>query len=110
MSDENSAEEDSDEQPERPRVNIIGESEAVPVYNCAVIISRLESGKIHGQVANLEDIEVTAPAEREVLQEVIRLFKKEIGKYIEAKQPIPWVEPPKKPAKDQVEKLIAVHL
>lgn len=99
-----------DEGDEKPRVNVIGEGEAVPVYNCAVIVSRLNDGRIHGQVANLEGIEVTGSAEREILQEIIKQFKKEVGKYIEAKQPIPWVESPMKPAKDQVEKLIAVHL
>lgn len=111
MSEGEAAEEEAgDEGDEKPRVNVIGEGEAVPVYNCAVIVSRLDNGKIHGQVANLDGIEVTGSAEREVLQEIIKRFKKEVGKYIEAKQPIPWIESPMKPTKDQVENLIAVHL
>lgn len=106
MNDTNSADESS--QP--PRVNVITDGESVPVYNCAVIISRLDTGKIHGQVGNLDDIEVSASTEREVLQEIVKQFKRVIGKYIESKQPIPWIEPPRKPVKDQVERLIPVHL
>lgn len=106
--------EDSPKEPDSKqdelRVNVIGEGEAIPVYNCMVIISRLDNGEIHGQVANLDDIEATAKTEREILEKVVKTFKKTIGKYLEAKQPIPWLDSPMKPAKDQVERLIPVHL
>lgn len=100
----------NDEQPEQHRVKIVGEPESVLVFNCPVIISRLDTGEIHGQVANLDGIESTAATEREVLQTIVNQFKKEMGKYIKVKQEPPWLEKPRTPLPDQVERMIPVHL
>lgn len=101
--------EDASKEPEN-RIKVVSEPEAIPVYNCSVIISRLDNGQIHGQVANLDGIEVSAVTEREILQQIVTQFKTTIGKYVEAGQEIPWLDPPRAAAPDQVEKLIPVHL
>ena len=99
-----------DPESQDPRINVVGPAESIPVYNCPIIISRLDNGQLHGQVASLDGIESQATTEREVLEQIVSQFKKAIGRYLQAGVEIPWVDPARAPVSGQVERHIPVHL
>jgi hypothetical protein len=104
------------EKPSPPKVDQPGKKHGmplgpVPVFNCIVNLSPAgQGGAVRAQVANLPEIVIEAPTEREVLQRVVAEFKRIVGGRHAAGEPIGWTDPALPPEADQQQRLIAVHL
>jgi hypothetical protein len=61
-------------------------------------------------VANLAGLAGQGKSEREALAAVVSQFKSTVTSYYAAGTPIPWIDPPVKPAAGETQRLIAVHL
>ena len=86
------------------------EANAVPVYSCHVILTPSDDGRVAGRAANLSGIEATGSSERDVLTAVMKQFKAVVVEYSEKNEPVPFVNPPEKPADGELERFIPVHL
>jgi hypothetical protein len=96
---------------DNPRVKLIGEPQAVPVFNCRVIVSpRDTNGKIIARAAELANLSVVADADREALQKLVAAFKTRMAAHVAAGEEIPWVRPGEKPQPGEKELFVAVHL
>lgn len=89
-----------------------GDSAAsVPVYNCHACLSPPDAeGWISARSCNLPEVVARGKSQREALAALVASFKAAVSRYRAAGQPIPWAECPTKPAPDEQERWIAVHL
>ncbi|WP_417849813.1 hypothetical protein [Thalassoglobus sp.] len=88
---------------------IHSDDQSVPVYDCHVLIGKLDDGTLTGIVSNLPEITATASNERDLLRKISTDFKTRIVKYAEANEEIPWQEK-QKPGPGQQQRWIPVHL
>lgn len=83
----------------------------VPVYNCRVYLSGPSAaGVVTARCANLPELSVTAPSEREALQRIVTDFKAALVRYQSSSTPIPFLEPPSPAEPGERQRLIGVHL
>ena len=96
---------------EETRVRKIGPPEAVPVYNCVVIVSpRNEAGVVVARVATLPDVVGEGESERQTLQKIVAEFKARLIRHRASGEAIPWLDPPQTPRAGEQCRWIAVHL
>lgn len=87
------------------------ESGNVPVYNCHACLSPPDAeGWIAARSCNLPEVVARGKTQREALTALVAAFKAAVSRYRAAGRAIPWVESPSKPAPDEQERWIAVHL
>jgi len=92
------------------RVKLIGTPQAVPVFNCRVIVSpRNAAGRTAARAAELADLAAEGETEREALQKLVAAFKARMAAHVAAGEEIPWVRPGQAPAAGEKELYIAVH-
>jgi len=89
---------------------IVDSSGGVPVFDCRVLLSKLEDGRVEGRVANLAGIAATANTERDLLRKLVDQFKKTLLETTERGEPIPWIDPPEAPRLGESQRWIPVHL
>lgn len=100
--------------PPLPTVRAVSPPEAIPVFNCVVMVMRLESGRVQARVANIaaspdvDDLQAEGSSEREVLGQVVNAFKRHVQLWTDGGQPVPWCEIATMPGEQQ--RLVAVHL
>jgi hypothetical protein len=92
-----------------PRINAVSDPISVPVFNCIVYISK-EDQRVFGRIANLPDITFQGESEPDVLRQLVKEFKQRISTWLEAKDQIPWIEPPAAILANEQQRLIPVHL
>ena len=84
---------------------------SVPVFNCVVNVAPPgPDGTVVATVANLAGLAGRGKSEREALAQVVLAFKQAVAMYDVAAAPIPWIDPPTRPAAGEMQRLIAVHL
>ena len=90
----------------------LGPAEPIPVFNCQVLIGRLnkDPSQVRARVANLAGIEVVAESERTAMQQVVAAFKERVTRSRAESRPIPWLDPPQAAEPHEQTRLIAVHL
>jgi len=82
----------------------------VPVYDCHVILSPPDAdGVIHARVSTLPEITAIGRSERDVLQKIVRDFKRAIIHDRESGDEIPW-QSPAKPRAGETQRWVPVHL
>ncbi len=82
-----------------------------PVYNCHAILSTPDAeGWLTARCSNLPGLVVRGKSQREALAALVAAFKAEVSRHAAAGQAIPWSESPVKPAPDEQQRWIAVHL
>ena len=81
----------------------------VPVFNCIVYVSSTD-GQVTARVANLSGLECTATSEREALAKVVVAFKQRVAELVREQTPIPWIDPPVPPTKNEQQRFVPVHL
>ena len=84
----------------------------VPVFNCVVNVAPAGAeGLVVATVANLAGFRGQGKSEREALASVVGQFKAAVDTLpFGRNEPIPWIDPPTKPAAGETQRLIAVHL
>jgi len=82
----------------------------VPVYTCHLYVRLEPGGPVSARVGNLPEIELTAPSQREAMQQSVAAFKAAVARYREEGGEIPFAEPPLAKSDDEQEFLIPVHL
>ena len=93
-----------------PRVPVV-KLTPVPVYNCRVYLSGPGAdGTVAARCANLPEVSVAAPNEREALQRIVVDFKAALARYQSAGSAIPWLDPPAPAEPYERQRLIGVHL
>ena len=98
-------------EPSTSKVRFVGEPQAVPVFNCRVIVSPPDAaGLVMARSAELEGLSVTAASQREALQKLVAAFKTRIAEYVARQEEIPWIRPGEKAQAGEQELFIAVHL
>jgi len=95
------------EQPDH-RVNLIGQPESVPVFDCPVLVARV-SGHYVARSASLAGVSGQGATEREALQKIVAAFKAEVQQYTAADE-IPFIVPNLEPTGEEELRLLAVHL
>ncbi len=84
---------------------------SVPVFNCIVLLRRIEeTGRLHGRIANLPDLSAEGNAERELLMVLTKRFKSVVQDHVQQQRAIPWIDPPESPAPGEQQRFIPVHL
>ena len=102
---------DSSTDAQHSRVRPIGPPEAVPVYNCVVIVSpRNAAGFVVARVATLPDVVGEGDSERQALQKIVAEFKARLIRHRASGEAIPWLDPPQTPRAGEQCRWIAVHL
>jgi len=81
---------------------------AVPVFQCHVLVSRVE-GRVIARCANLADLKVEAADERSALREMVSQFKAKVSEY-ERQEDIPWLDPISPADESESVRFLAVHL
>jgi len=85
--------------------------ENVPVFNCVVNVAPSDAdGGVVATVANLHGLVGRGRSEREALAQVVPQFKAAVGRYHQAGEAIPWIDPPAECPAGHAQRLIAVHL
>lgn len=98
-------------EPSTPKVRLVGEPQAVPVYNCRVIVSPPnDAGLVAARAAELAGLSVTAASQREALQKLVAAFKARMAEHVAKQEEIPWIRPGEKVQPGEHELFIAVHL
>lgn len=87
----------------------------VPAFTCIVYVSSaVDSGQadagVTARVANLGDIQFTAPTERDALSKIVPAFKERVTQHLSKNEPIPWIEPASPMESYEQERLLPVHL
>ena len=94
-----------------PSLEISGDSKPhVPAFTCIVYVRKNDDATVSGRVANLAGIEVSGASERDVLGKLTREFKSRVFKMLEARQEIPWINPPQPPLENEQVRSIPTHL
>lgn len=83
---------------------------SVPVFNCIVILTPIENGRLRGRVANLPGITAEGAAERDLLKLITQRFKTAVKESLSNGPALQWIEPPEVPAKGESQRFIPVHL
>ncbi len=83
---------------------------AVPVFNCIIILTPLENGRLRGRVANLPGITAEGTAERELLMSLTRQFKTAVKESVASGNGLKWIDPPEVPVKGESQRFIPIHL
>jgi hypothetical protein len=92
-------------------LEIAGDSKPkVPVFTCIVYVRKHDDATVSGRVANLAGIEASGASERDVLGKLAREFKSRVRKMLEARQEIPWINPPQPPLENEQLRSIPTHL
>lgn len=84
--------------------------ESVPVFNCVIILTPLENGRLRGRVANLPGITAEGNSERELLLLLTRRFKSLVANSLATGEGLMWIDPPETPTKGEIQRFIPVHL
>jgi len=90
------------------KVNHIGPAETVPVYDCPVLVSRVD-GKYVARSASLAGVSGEGATERAALQQIVAAFKAEVKKHPQGGT-IPFLQPQLQPSANEEVRLLAVHL
>jgi hypothetical protein len=90
-----------------PTVRKASDPAAIPVFNCPVLVSRLESKEYQARCATLA-IEARAGSERQALQAVVGQFKYLVAACLHSGESIPWLDPPRQKTPEENERWIAV--
>jgi hypothetical protein len=94
-----------------PHVRFIGEPQAIPVFNCRVIVTPHDAaGKVVARAAELPGLCATADSQREALQQLVKSFKAKMAAHMAAGDEIPWVRAGDQPQPGEQEYFVAVHL
>ena len=83
---------------------------SVPVFNCIVILTPLENGRLRGRVANLPGVAAEGNNERELLMLLTKQFKSIVKEALSSGTGLQWTEPPETPVKGESQRFIPVHL
>jgi hypothetical protein len=98
-------------EPTPPKVRFVGEAQAVPVFNCRVIVAPPnDAGLVVARAAELEGLSVSAQSQREALQKLVAAFKARMAEHVAKQEEIPWIRPGDKAQPGEQELFIAVHL
>lgn len=85
--------------------------QTVPVFDCRVIVATDDAtGRVDVRVANLAGLTATASTERDALLAISKAFKQKVAELHAGSDPIPWIDPPEKPADGESMRWIPVHL
>ena len=93
-------------------MNSLPTSDAVPVFNCHVLLQRPKEsgGDYRARCATAVDVVSAGSTEREALQSLVIRFKYFVQEHRSRGQAIPWTDPPLQPADDEVERWVSIHL
>jgi len=83
---------------------------SVPVFNCIIILTPLESGRLRGRVANLPGVTAEGNAERELLMLLTQRFKRVIRESLASGAGLTWIDPPETPDAGEIQRFIPIHL
>ena len=96
---------------ESSKVRLVGEPQAVPVFNCRVIVSPRDSeGNITARAAELEGLTAVGSLEREAIQKLVTAFKAHVAAIVKAGGEIPWRRPGDALQPGEKEFFVGVHL
>lgn len=90
-------------------VKKLSPAEEIPVFNCVALVSR-RGGSSICRCANLADLTVEAPSEREALQTMVKMFKERVAALHSGGSEIPWIDPPQTAGEGESVRYLAVHL
>jgi predicted RNase H-like HicB family nuclease len=84
---------------------------SVPGYDCHVILSPPnEQGQILARAASLPGVTAQGSTERDVLRNIVTVFKAKLIECRDAELAIPWAEQAELPGLGEFERWIPVHL
>ena len=81
-----------------------------PAFGCVVYVRRTDSGRVVGRVANLNDLELEAASERDVLAGLVQAAKQVLAKHVELGEEIAWVDPPVEKQDGEQKRFLPLHL
>jgi DsbC/DsbD-like thiol-disulfide interchange protein len=100
----------NDDQGQEPRVRLVGEPQAAPVFNCRVIVSRDPAGQVTARAAELEGLTASGASQREALQRLIEAFKSLVKERLAKGEEILWRRPGESAGPGETELHVAVHV
>ena len=96
---------------QHPSLPVVTPGQSVPVYTCHVLVSGpSEQVEYRVSVTSLPGFTATVGNERELLTRLVEQFKRCIIEHRQQGQPVPWIEAPERPANDERQRWIPVHL
>lgn len=83
---------------------------SVPVFNCIIILTPLDGGRLRGRIANLPGISAVGHAERDLLMLLTQRFKSVVRESLVSGTGLTWIDPPETPSKGESQRFIPIHL